>query len=107
MIVEMVTTTRKLAYRRHYEIITVTRIPRINDEIPQSRPQSDHFRGDHYQPSDTETDSHAGDDMGQGCRYHYLTEERQTGHAEVLGCPNILSLDAMNSGCRFHDNRKD
>src|SRR5579863_9312982 len=89
-----------------HQIVSITGVARIDDEVSQSRTQGNHLRRDHDQPSHTQPAAHADDNLGQHRRDHHLTKQRVARDAEILRGSQIAALDGVHAGGRLHDHWK-
>src|SRR6476661_7325266 len=59
----------------HHQVVAISRVTGVDDQIPQPGPESDHLGGDDYEPGHAETDPHSDDDLRQNGRDDDLEKE--------------------------------
>src|ERR687888_776114 len=94
-------------HSRDHEVIPHTGIPRIDDEVAESRGDPDHLRGDHDEPPDAQPHAHAGDDRRKGAGDDDRAEQLEPGDAEVLRGTNVLASHLLHARDRGDDHRKE
>src|SRR5258706_2990364 len=90
----------------YHQVVAVPRVPRIDDQVPEPGPESDHLRRDDDEPGHAEADSHSNDDLRKNGRDYDLAEKLVARNSEIIGGPNILSIDRVHAIGGLHDRRK-
>src|SRR5436190_9841851 len=93
-------------HARDDEVVAVSGVPRVDDEIAESGAERDHLRRDDDEPCDTQADPHADDDVRQDRGDDHAAEQRGAGDAEVPGGLQVATLDRVHAGRRLDDHRK-
>jgi len=87
----------------HDQVRPVSGVAGSEDQEPAPGMDGDQLGGHHDQPGDPKADPHADDHLGQGGKNDTHASARETAHSEVLGGPQILRFDGMDTGgCRHH-----
>src|SRR2546423_7278262 len=90
-------------HSRDDEVIPHTGIAGIDDEEAESRVDRDHLRRDHDEPRYAQAHSHAGDDRRKCAGDDDMGEQLESGDAEVLRGPKVLTLDQLHARGRGKD----
>src|SRR5260370_1111594 len=95
------------AHRGHDEVVAVSGVARVDDQVSEPGVDRHHLRRDDDQPRDAESNSHAGHDLRHGGRDDDPHEQLRAGDAEVLGSADVLTLDSMDAGDRSDHHREE
>src|SRR5258708_20018526 len=79
----------------YHQVVAVPCVPRIDDQVTEPGPESDHLRRDDDEPGHAEADSHSNDDLRKNGRDHDLTEKLVARNPEIIGGPNILPIHRL------------
>src|SRR5262249_17459573 len=82
----------------YHQVIPVSGVPGIDDQEPEPGIDGDHLGGHHYQPGYPQADPHPDDNLGEGGKKDDHAPELETVDSEVLGGPEILPFDGMDTG---------
>src|SRR4029453_10858508 len=89
-----------------HQVIAVAGIARIDDEITQPGPESDHLGRDAEEPGAAEANPHPHDDLGQCSGDDHPAKHRGTRNTEIRSCAQVSPLDRVHPGRGLHDHRK-
>src|SRR4029078_5319651 len=90
----------------HHQVVAISGVAGVDDQIPQPGPESYHFGCDDDEPGHAETDPHSDDDLRKDGRDDDLEKELGATDAEVLRGPDIFTVDRMHAIGGLHDRRE-
>src|ERR1700681_4692146 len=76
----------------HHEVVAISGVAGVDDQVAQPGPESDHLGRDDHEPGYAETHPHSDDDLRQNGRDDDLEKELRATDAEIFRGPDIFSV---------------